>query len=74
MRYSLALFFTLICALCSALISDTVYLFPLFGPQLAAHLGYTKLQTNIAASVGNMGLFLSEPILGALNDKYGPRR
>ncbi|RKP05762.1 major facilitator superfamily domain-containing protein, partial [Thamnocephalis sphaerospora] len=68
-----ALLFTLVCALGSALISDTIYVFPLFGPRLSSHLGYTKLQTNIAASAGNVGLFLSEPLLGAFNDKYGPR-
>ncbi|RKP05767.1 major facilitator superfamily domain-containing protein [Thamnocephalis sphaerospora] len=68
-----ALAYTLVCALAGALISDTIYAYPLFGPRLSSQLGYTKLEANVVAAAGNVGLFLSEPLLGALTDQYGPR-
>ncbi|RKP25109.1 major facilitator superfamily domain-containing protein [Syncephalis pseudoplumigaleata] len=68
-----ALIYSVLCALCCALISDVVYMYPVFGPSLSTRLGHTKLQSNIAAATGNVGLFLMEPIMGDVIDRNGPQ-
>ncbi|CAG8623744.1 9952_t:CDS:2, partial [Paraglomus occultum] len=57
-----------------AIVSGTQYLFSAYGPALADRLKLSSTQTNIIASAGNYGLFLTSPINGYLADNYGPRR
>ncbi|CAG8540247.1 8455_t:CDS:2 [Paraglomus brasilianum] len=56
------------------LVSGTQYLFSAYGPALADRLNLSSTQTNVIASAGNYGLFLSSPFNGYLADNYGPRR
>ena len=45
-------------------VSGTQYLFSAYGPALADRLKLSSTQTNIIASAGNYGLFLSAPFCG----------
>jgi len=47
-----------------AIVSGTQYLFSAYGPALADRLKLSSTQTNIVASAGNYGLFLSSPFSG----------
>ena len=46
------------------LVSGTQYLFSAYGPALADRLNLSSTQTNVIASAGNYGLFLSSPFNG----------
>ncbi|ORZ34742.1 major facilitator superfamily domain-containing protein [Catenaria anguillulae PL171] len=50
-----------------------VYLFSSYATQLRDKLGYSQLQVAMLASSGNLGLYLSGPIIGLLVDRHGPR-
>ncbi|KAI9593355.1 major facilitator superfamily domain-containing protein [Syncephalis fuscata] len=68
-----ALLYSVLCAIICALVSDVVYIYPIFGPPLSNEFGYTKLQSNVAAAMSNVGLFLMEPIMGDIIDRKGPQ-
>ncbi|KAI8820966.1 major facilitator superfamily domain-containing protein [Fimicolochytrium jonesii] len=57
-------------SLLSMVCGGTLYLFSAY----STTLGYTQTQTNLIASSGGLGIYLSAPIMGALTDRYGPRR
>ncbi|KAJ1973791.1 hypothetical protein H4R34_004955 [Dimargaris verticillata] len=57
----------------SMLGAGTVYLFSLYGPSFKRDLHFTGLQTNVVASAGDYGLYLSGPLWGYLVDCRGPR-
>ncbi|KAJ1981139.1 hypothetical protein H4R35_000843 [Dimargaris xerosporica] len=57
----------------SMLGAGTVYLFSLYGPSFKRDLHFTGLQTNVVASAGDYGLYLSGPLWGYLVDRRGPR-
>ncbi|KAJ1910076.1 hypothetical protein IWQ60_010844 [Tieghemiomyces parasiticus] len=57
----------------SMLGAGTVYLFSLYGPAFNAVLHFSSSQTNVVASAGDYGLYLSGPVCGALVDRLGPR-
>ncbi|KAK4051360.1 hypothetical protein OIV83_002844 [Microbotryomycetes sp. JL201] len=45
-----------------------------YAPQLAARLHLSSVQTNIVGAAGNLGVYLSGPIIGRVVDHDGPRR
>ncbi|KAH6581736.1 hypothetical protein BASA61_008955 [Batrachochytrium salamandrivorans] len=55
------------------LTSGTAYLFSLYGPQLSAELNLTQSEIAFIAICGNIGIFISGPLMGALADKYRSR-
>ena len=52
------------------LVSGTQYLFSAYGPALADRLNLSSTQTNVIASAGNYGLFLSSPFNGYVRNGY----
>ncbi|TPX59543.1 hypothetical protein PhCBS80983_g02411 [Powellomyces hirtus] len=57
-------------ALLSMACGGTLYLFSAY----ATTLGYTQTQTNVIASAGGLGMYLSGPVIGKLVDTYGGRK
>ncbi|GAA5904559.1 uncharacterized protein JCM6883_003827 [Sporobolomyces salmoneus] len=56
-----------------ALSAGLNYLFSAYAPQLASRLRLTSTQTNAVGAAGNMGVYLSSPIIGRIVDRRGPR-
>lgn len=53
------------------LVCGTLYLYSLYGPQLAARLGYTATQLLLLALLGNLGVAVAGPVAGATVDRSG---
>ncbi|KAI8842999.1 major facilitator superfamily domain-containing protein [Chytridium lagenaria] len=53
--------------------AGTLYLFSAYAQDLSKRLGFTQTQTNIVASCGGFGLYLSGPVFGYLVDRNSPR-
>ncbi|GAA5956493.1 hypothetical protein JCM3765_003462 [Sporobolomyces pararoseus] len=56
-----------------ALSAGLNYLFSAYAPQLASRLRLTSTQTNVVGAAGNLGVYLSSPIIGRIVDRRGPR-
>ncbi|KAM0789266.1 hypothetical protein ACM66B_000108 [Microbotryomycetes sp. NB124-2] len=54
--------------------SGTNYVYSAYAPQLAARLHMTSVQTNLVGAAGNLGVYLSGPVIGRVVDRGGPRR
>ncbi|KAI8916167.1 major facilitator superfamily domain-containing protein [Gorgonomyces haynaldii] len=50
--------------------AGTLYAFSLFGNQLAAQLDLTQKETAFVGACGNVGVYLSGPLIGTLVDLY----
>ncbi|KAJ3411590.1 hypothetical protein HDV05_002010 [Chytridiales sp. JEL 0842] len=57
-----------ISCLVMVLCSGTVYVFSLFGPQLASKFSYTGAQTALIGMSGNTGVYISGPFWGRMVD------
>ncbi|GAA6039131.1 hypothetical protein JCM8097_005341 [Rhodosporidiobolus ruineniae] len=55
-----------------ALSGGTSYVFSSYAPQLAGRLGLTSTQTNAVGAAGNLGVYLSSPLVGRVVDRRGP--
>ncbi|KAF8994344.1 hypothetical protein BDQ17DRAFT_1431105 [Cyathus striatus] len=64
---------TLLASLLVALCSGTNYVYSAYAPQLGERLHITHTQLNIVAVAGNVGVYVTGPILGRLVDTRGPR-
>ncbi|GAA5934278.1 hypothetical protein JCM1841_005422 [Sporobolomyces salmonicolor] len=49
------------------------YLFSAYAPQLANQLGLSSTSTNLVGAAGNLGVYLSSPIIGRIVDRQGPK-
>ncbi|GAA5882699.1 hypothetical protein JCM16303_006551 [Sporobolomyces ruberrimus] len=56
-----------------ALSAGLNYLFSAYAPQLASRLRLTSTQTNVVGAAGNLGVYLSSPIIGRIVDRKGPK-
>ncbi|GAA5841090.1 hypothetical protein JCM11251_008015 [Rhodosporidiobolus azoricus] len=62
----------LVAATVVAVSCGTNYSFSAYAPQLANRLGLSSTQTNAVGAAGNMGVYLSSPIIGRVVDRRGP--
>ncbi|KAJ3998319.1 major facilitator superfamily domain-containing protein [Lentinula boryana] len=63
----------LLASLLAALSAGTNYVFSAYGPQLGAKLGLSHTQLNLIGLGGNVGVYISAPILGKIVDTRGPK-
>ncbi|KAJ4479063.1 major facilitator superfamily domain-containing protein [Lentinula aciculospora] len=63
----------LLASLLAALSAGTNYVFSAYGPQLGARLGLSHTQLNLIGLGGNVGVYVSAPILGKIVDSRGPK-
>ncbi|KAJ3214974.1 hypothetical protein HDU67_000991 [Dinochytrium kinnereticum] len=54
--------------------AGTLYLFSAYAQDLSHKLGFSQTQTNVIASCGGFGLYLSGPVFGSLVDRYPARK
>ncbi|KAI8865908.1 MFS general substrate transporter [Ramicandelaber brevisporus] len=57
----------------AALAAGTVYFYSTYSSAFIDRLGYSQLETNTIASVGQYGLYFSGPLAGYVADKFNPR-
>ncbi|KAK7205963.1 major facilitator superfamily domain-containing protein [Myxozyma melibiosi] len=57
----------LLCCICGG----SIMLFSLYAPQFQTHLGYTQVQVNVLSILGEVGMYLTTPIVGITADIYG---
>ncbi|KAJ3885821.1 major facilitator superfamily domain-containing protein [Lentinula edodes] len=63
----------LLASLLAALSAGTNYVFSAYSPQLGSRLGLTHTQLNLIGLGGNVGVYISAPILGKIVDSRGPK-
>ncbi|KAJ3777370.1 major facilitator superfamily domain-containing protein [Lentinula raphanica] len=63
----------LFASLLAALSAGTNYVPSAYAPQLGARLGLSHTQLNLIGLGGNVGVYLSAPILGKIVDSRGPK-
>ncbi|GAA5827437.1 hypothetical protein JCM3770_005837, partial [Rhodotorula araucariae] len=49
------------------------YCYSAYAPQLAARLDLSSTQTNAVGAAGNLGVYLSSPLIGRIVDRKGPK-
>ncbi|BGP39398.1 hypothetical protein JCM10449v2_003336 [Rhodotorula kratochvilovae] len=49
------------------------YCYSAYAPQLAARLDLSSTQTNAVGAAGNLGVYLSSPLIGRVVDRKGPK-
>ncbi|GAA5866610.1 hypothetical protein JCM8547_005475 [Rhodosporidiobolus lusitaniae] len=62
----------LLAALVVGLSCGTNYSFSAYAPQIASKLSLSSTQTNLVGSMGNLGVYLTSPLIGRIVDRKGP--
>ncbi|KAL1917842.1 uncharacterized protein VTP21DRAFT_3676 [Calcarisporiella thermophila] len=70
----LRLSISFLCAVLGMSSAGTLYMFSLYGNIIAEELQYTQTQINAVAMIGDLGVYVFSPLIGAGVDKWGHRR
>ncbi|KAK9362762.1 major facilitator superfamily domain-containing protein [Lipomyces starkeyi] len=58
-------------ALLSCICAGSIMIFSLYAPQFQTHMGYSQVQVNLLSILGEVGMYLTTPIVGISADVYG---
>ncbi|KAI8447082.1 major facilitator superfamily domain-containing protein [Phakopsora pachyrhizi] len=65
---------TLICAILASLSAGTNYAYSAYSPQLGQRLSLSSTSLNLIGLAGNLGMYVSSPLVGRIIDRIGPRK